>query len=343
MQAMAMVGMQVESALDGVREAERHGPADHRDRTYASSLGHPCMRHMVYERTHPYEAQPMDVDSLWRLSEGRQLEARASIDLTRAGWQLEENQRQFVWPKYMISGKIDGMLRIPNDPMVRALIPEEVGRLPKAPVEIKTINPLFWDKMKTIGDIRESRYWWIRKYPSQLNVYMLMAGIPIGFLMLLTFGKRPRLIPMAIDYDLGEADLQMVEKANEHVLAGTLPEPIPFDGSVCGMCDWSHICQPLQATIFEGLTTDDIPELERYLELKKAKADFDDYHEKLIGTNKKPGKYHGRNAIIEGIQIISNTQSRTSYDVPKNIQAKYAKKTDIVITKIERVGDKVKA
>jgi CRISPR/Cas system-associated exonuclease Cas4 (RecB family) len=330
--ALSEMGAQMEAALDAEREAERKPPMEHRDHSWASSLGHPCKRHMVYERLNGLDRQAPSVDSLWRFLEGNESEARVKAYLARAGWELTQSQRWYKWDAYRITGRIDGMAS------VKKRFPAPFESLRDVPAEIKSVSPLFWDKLKTIDDVKNCRQWWIRKYPSQLNAYLLMEGAPGGFLILCTFGKRPKIIPMLVDYDLGEHDLKMVESVNAHVSAGTYPEPMPFDSSVCGMCEWTHLCQPLQATSFQSIDLSDMPELELYLDLKKWNEQYETVKARLIGSGDKPGKYHGLNAVIQDIVVSSKTQERTNYKVPKEIKAPYAEKANVTITTIERMG-----
>ena len=82
---------------------------------------------------------------------------------------------------------------------------------------------------------------------------------------------------MPIDYEMGERDLKTAEEVNAHVEAGTLPDRIPYDNSICGLCDFDAICQPISKAELEEVTPEQIKLLNDYLELEQSKKD----HSKL--------------------------------------------------------------
>lgn len=157
--------------------------------------------------------------------------------------------------------------------------------------------------------------------------------------MLVTFGKKPRILPMVFDEDLWLKNSKMALSVNEHVEKGTYPPPMPFDATVCGMCDFNHICTPLKPTsVTTELSDADKFELELYLETKEQNENFKRMHAELIGKKDKPGKYYGQSAFIDDIEIKTTSYMKKKFDVPKEEKEKYrVDDQEIVTTKIERI------
>jgi len=331
LQQLNEIAAEIIQKMDDSRQNKRE-PSDHSEWNWASEVGHPCKKFLVHARRDWKEKQPMDLDGSYRVEEGNRAEWEIKKELGNLGFQLNETQRSFQIPEIKIKGRVDGLM-----PLNRRVI--NAGNISTVPCEIKTMNPNYWESTKTIEDLKGHRGWWIRDYVSQLNIYLYASASPFGFFILKTFGKRPRILPMLLDYDLAAADFKKIEDVNRHVDAGTYPQPIPFEPQVCGMCGFSHLCQPLRATQFREIPINEMPELEEYLELKKWAARFEDVKKKLIGTGEKPGRYHGWEAICQDIAITTTSQMRTFYDgMPKEIKEPYAEKREIKITKIERIG-----
>ena len=73
---------QIESSLDSACvkgelpfTEERREPSE-RYHNYASDLHHPCNRHLTYSWLNFDQRRPMSLDLLWRIKEGREVEAR---------------------------------------------------------------------------------------------------------------------------------------------------------------------------------------------------------------------------------------------------------------------------
>lgn len=337
--ALGEVAAEMTAKLDAERPARE--PSNHSQNNWASEIHHPCLKNLVHCRIDWKQRQPMDINGRWRVEEGNDIEWKVKKWLGNIGYELSESQRYFStddvgmkkFKHLHISGKIDGL-----NPLKKEL-PEPFMSLKEVPAEIKSVNPNFWNSMQTIEDIKRHSKFWLNKIPSQLNTYLVFMGLPGGFIILATFGKRPRILPMLFDAELWEYDSRRVEKVNKHVEAGTYPEPMPFDATICGMCDFNHLCAPLKATTHIEIEGIDQMELEFYLELKDWHDKYTKTRAELIGTKDKPGKYHGKDAIIEDIEIKTRRHEKKKYDIPKEKKEEFfIGKEEVVITTIDRIA-----
>lgn len=333
------ISAEISAKLDAERTPWE--PSDHFLYNWASEIHHPCLKHLVHCRVDWKQRQPISIESMWRVKEGIRIESEVKKWYLDIDYEITQSQRKFKtddpgmeeFYELWISGKIDGM-----SPLKRKL-PAPFSHLREAPAEVKTVNPNYWNSTKTVEDIKQHPKFWINKIPSQLNIYLAFTRSPGGFLIIVTFGKKPRILPMLFDQALWDRDRAVARKVNAHVEAGTYPEPIPFDPTVCGMCDFNHICKPIAPTKMSQIDPLDIFKLEMYLELKDQKKKFDELHSELIGTKKKPGKYHGIDGIIEDIEISTSSYMKKKYEVPTEVKKKYQVDDDEVITTtIDRIG-----
>jgi CRISPR/Cas system-associated exonuclease Cas4 (RecB family) len=312
--------------INSLDEAYKPEGPNERYHNYASDLHHPCRRYLTYAWLNWQDRKSFTVETEYRLKEGREQEWRIKRELGNVGFEIFESGKSFKWPKYKIKGKIDGVWRVEGT---------------NYPVEVKSISPYYWDSTRTVEDIKKHSKFWIRKITSQLNIYMLMMGIPGGFLALVTFGKRPRILPMLIDYELGEQDIQTAEAVNAHVAVRTYPDPIPFDPSVCGLCDFDHLCQPVKHTPFtSGVGPAEETDLKRYCDLRENEvAEYKDLEKKLIGKKEKPGIFYGHDLMVGDIVISTNRYFKKQAKIPQEVREKYIEEIEVVSTKIERLGE----
>jgi hypothetical protein len=311
----------IEAGMDGL--FEKRSPSDHTLSNWASEIHHPCLLHLVYCRTRWRERQMMDLDGEYRTETGKKEEKDLLRKIELAGYDVEDQQARFESPELHLVCKVDAMLRVDRE---------------KYPIEAKTVNPNYWDQLRTIEDVKTSRRWWLNKITSQLNCEIYLSKKEMGFLGLVTFGKRPRILPMVRDPQLWSLDSMKAGKVNEHVERGTFPEPMPYDAQVCGMCDFNHVC-PVVKELPEtwiAVSREETIKLNWYLDLKKQRDSFNELHAELVGNQEKPGVYFGKNALEGDIEISSTTQRRKKVKVPKEIRDKFSEDYDLTITTIDR-------
>jgi len=211
----------------------------------ASSLGHPCERKLVFDRTKWQEATLHDVGLQFIFDEGNLQEAAVLRDLADAGWHVIEQQRDYEWKEYQITAHLDGKVV-----------------LDKAfTLEIKSMNPYTFTQINTAQDILQSRKHYIRAYAAQGQIYMLLSN---SEKMVFVFKNKStgqlKEIWMDLDYQFAEELIQKATRINWHVNAGTIPDPIAWNEDICGRCPFAHICLPEARR--EALDLTDDPDLE---------------------------------------------------------------------------------
>ena len=278
----------------------------------ASVLGHECERYLVFKRTRWQEEKLHGVKLQGIFDLGNVLEAAVLRDLAEAGVKVVEQQRAFSWPEHLITGHIDAKVLVNGSAM---------------PIEIKTSSPYVWGSLNTLDDMKRGRYPYLRRYPAQMMLYLLMDNKETGlFLFFNKLTGELKEIPCPLDYQLGEALIQKADSINSHVAAGTIPPCIEYDEMTCGECGFLHICLPEIRR--PELVMEDDPELgsdlKRWYELKPLKAEY----EKLDKGIKE--KVNGREKlVVDDFLITSKLQHRKAYTVGEN---------DYTVTKIQYLG-----
>lgn len=252
----------------------------------ASDLGVPCVRYHVLNRTRWQEKSLHDVGLQFVFDIGNEIEEIVLKELSDAGIKIIEQQRSFSWPEYSITGHIDGIVLADENKAY--------------PMEIKSCSPFVFKAINTIDDLKNGKYGYLRKYPTQLNLYLLMDGKERGvFLFKDKVSGQLKEIWMDLDYDLGEETLQRAKEINTHVSAGTLPAPIGEE-MWCNGCAFAHICLPEQIGKEVEVDTGELATmLDRLEELKPAKSEYEEIDKQVKETVK------GREKILAGDYFIT--------------------------------------
>lgn len=219
--------MIVERVLEAKQKKIKQYPV-HSNR--ASEIGHPCTRYHVLNRTRWQEKALHDVRLQQVFDLGNVFEDVVLRDLADAGIKVIEQQRSFTWPEYKITGHVDGLVCLNGGAY---------------PLEIKSCSPFVFKTINTVDDLKNGKYAYLRKYPAQLTLYMLMSNIEKGvFLFKDKVSGAVKEVWMSLDYTLGEELLKRCEEVNRHVDAGTVPDAIEYDEALCDECPYAHICTP---------------------------------------------------------------------------------------------------
>ena len=286
----------------------------------AGEMGHPCVRYLVYNRTRWQEKALLPARLQLIFDIGNDIEERVMRDLKEAGFQVIEQQRTFEWREYQITGKVDMKIVIDGKAI---------------PAEIKSSSPFAFDSVNSVQDMLNHKYLYMRKYPAQLALYLLMDNKERGcFIFKNKSTGAMKEIWMDLDYDFAESLLKKADTVNRHLEAGTVPPPIDYDEMVCGECPFQHICTPdrigqeVQIDHDEGLA--DL--LKRYEELKPFAKQYKEVDEAISE------KVKGRAKLLVGDFFVDGTyRKQTYYDVPADVKEPFKKQREIWFKKIMRV------
>jgi len=274
----------------------------------ASDLGNPCVRYHVLNRTRWQERSLHDVGLQMIFDMGNEIEEIVLKELAEAGIKVIEQQRSFQWKEYGITGHIDGMILSDGEAI---------------PMEIKSCSPFVFKAINTIDDLRRGRYAYLRKYPTQLNLYLLMDNKEKGvFLFKCKTSGAIKEIWMDIDYNLGEETLKRAEAINTHLAAGTIPEPIN-DNMWCDGCAYAHICLPEHTGKEVEIDTGELATmLDRLEELKPIVTEYEEIDDQVKRA------VEGREKVLAGNWLVlGKWMDRKSYDIPADLKAQYEKVT----------------
>lgn len=274
----------------------------------ASDLGHPCVRYHVLNRTKWEERALHDTRLQLIFDLGKEIEDITIRDMQDAGFKVIEQQRPFTWKEYNITGTVDGKVLIDGEAI---------------PFEVKSCSQFVFDKLNSVEDMKNGKYGYLRKYPTQLNLYLLMDNKNKGvFIFKNKQTGAYKEIWMSLDWNLGEDALKRAEAVNAHVAAGTMPDPINED-MWCNECPYAHICLPEITGKEVEIDTGELSTmLERMEELKAAVQEYDELDEQV----KKA--VEGREKVLAGNWFITGKwMDRKSYDIPADLKAQYEKIT----------------
>lgn len=307
----------------------------------ASELGHECLRYLVLNRTRWQEKKMHDARVQMVFDIGNMIESLVSQDLREAGFAVVEQQRGFSWQKYHITGTIDLKLGL-TDHLIRSALdngalPDDVkaklqeildkARLPApdpigiVPTEIKSAAPGVFGTINSVEDMKRHKYPYMRRYPAQLTLYMIMDGKEVGlFLFKNKSTGEIKEIWMTLDYGFAETLIKKAELVNKHVAEGTLPEPIEYSEDLCAECAYSHICLPdrIGVEVEVSGNTELLELLYCYEKLKPGAKEYDDVNNRI---NKI---VEGKEKILIGDYLIQGKWiPKTTYNIPSELKAKY--------------------
>lgn len=266
----------------------------------ASEAGHPCERYLVLRRLKWQDMRLHDVKLQLIFEEGNHQEKIVLRDLEDAGVQIIEQQRDHEWRQFQLTAHLDG----------KAVLSE----IEAAPIECKSMSPHIWEQINTLHDLIQSDKPWLKKYPAQIQLYLLLANAERGFLILKNKSTGElKEIEVRLDLEYAEGILKKLERVNAHVAAGTVPEAIPYDEDICERCPFFQTTCLVEVKR-TALQISDDPELAsdltRRAELEPLAKEFD----KLDKAVKAKVKGQER-AMCGNFLILGKECSRNGYEV----------------------------
>lgn len=224
----------------------------------ASELGHPCLRYLVHLRR-DWGSRPLPGIGLAEIfREGRDQEVAVRRLLEDAGFVVMRSQQAFSWPNLQITGHIDGALGCrPGEP---DWWPAKDAAVP---CEIKTCSPWIFSGLSAIEDMVSAKQPWLRKWPDQMQVYLLLSNSPVGvFILKDKTAARIKDLWIHLDWDRASELVKRAEEVNAHLARGTYPDR--DEGPHCRSCDFMPLCQP-EITNPNGAAILSDPEIEGLL------------------------------------------------------------------------------
>ncbi|RJQ29185.1 hypothetical protein C4571_01995 [Candidatus Parcubacteria bacterium] len=276
----------------------------------ASALGHPCERYLVYLRTRYQEATLPDVGLQFIFDGGEMIERIAIDQLKDAGFVVMQQQRPLDCPEFRelnITGHLDLMIGDYKDSSTFF------------PCEIKGLNQFDWEKIESIEDLTRSKKPWLRKYPAQLYLYMLMTNTDEGLFYLVNKQNfQPKAIWAPLDYGYTEELLQRASRINRHVLDDTIPDRLEYEPTVCDRCEFAMICAPGRDYGPGVRIVDDAKlavKLARREELKPLAKEYDAIDEEIKAAFKDIPEALCGDFIVKGklVEYAASTKPAGSY------------------------------
>ena len=277
---------------------------------WASMIGHPCERKLVYERTCPEKKPVHNVDTQTLFDEGKMHEKELILDLIKAGVVVEHIAMPFEIKPYNIRGKVDLKTPINNHLLI---------------VEAKSLTPHIANKIRGPEDF--FKYWWTYYIPAQLTCYML-GDNQTEALWITKNRATGKLfeIPYKLDVEFGKELCEKAERINnacsfilmadEKGTAIRGEESYPHkinDNKFCDKCPFvAHCCPDINYEGGVGLIND--PELEELLEKRAGLAPSRNEYNAIDKEVKS--KIKGcDSALIGRFHISGNWVEKAGYEV----------------------------
>lgn len=307
--------------------------------THASTIGHPCVRHHVFNRLCGEQRPAMSPHLAVLLREGKLHEEDVRRRLSEIGFPVLRSETPWYDDELGLSGRPDGFIEIERKTYI---------------IEIKALGPMY-DRINSVADFNDGPVF-ARKYPSQLECYMrAFPMVEAGLWVIKSkatgefkFIEQPRSLELwtAIAgkcraIQLWSADLKGSDllTASEESLPPTCDEP-----EWCADCPWrGSLCHAPIAT--KGVIVADDSTLETLLTERASIADIAKHYEdvdKEIKEQIKARIEDAKGTILCGKWALSKrTQTRKSVKIPEGfaVPAEWNQTSTYPVTTIKEMSD----
>jgi len=281
-----------------------------------------CLRFLVLARLQPQDRFPVDIGLQRIFDEGNKQEKLMRMELEEAGFEIIQTQRDLYWEPLQLSGHIDGLIVLEGK---------------EIPIEIKSCNPNIFrtiSKITHFKQLLESSKIWLRHYPAQIMLYMLLMDKDKGIILFKdkSTGQKHQ-INVDLDYEYTEQILKGLEKVNDYVAQKKLPAAKRCEA--CDRCGFTRSVCYVGKDFGEGYTFLNDKEAEKSLirreELYLPAKEYADLDKQIKSA------YRGRNVLLGDFKINSSKSKSTTYNVPDEVKNKYAEESERIRMKIEKL------
>ncbi len=286
---------------------------------HASQAGwvNECLRYLCLKRLVPDEEALHDIERQRRFDEGKAQEKIMRAELIEAGVKIVKTTKKLNWEKYKLAGELDDIVLQNGN---------------KFPIDYKTCSSYMFSQVKRCNnaeDLLKSKFHWIRHYPTQLQIYIMLAkreGLIESDTGILYFKDKESASKYSIDIPLNVSYtnyvLKALEKVNNFVLQNKVP--IPDHVEDCKHCDFFNYCFPGSDFARESIAV--IPDAEMEIKLKR--------REKLESASREYKKldreikdcFKGQDVMCGDFRVWTTSYDVTGYDVPTEIKEEYKTK-----------------
>lgn len=311
-----------EERMNKIQESRREGKI----LNHASEAGwvDDCLKYLVAKRLYPEKEEAKGIEQQRRLEDGKAQEIIMRQELLAAGFEIME-AKPMAWPDYELTGEVDDILVKNGDHF---------------PLDYKSASTHMFRRIarcSQANELLESKFYWLRHYPAQLNIYDVLYKMPRGLLLFKDKDRNVKHeIQVPMDAKYTDHILAGLDQVNNFVAKKTLP-PSEYKDICqnCGFC-WTlcfseneQVHRP-EVKIIEDPETE--LKLHRREELEEASKEFKKLDEEIKGM------YKGENLIIGDFRIYSTPFDATAYSVPKDIKEQYKFKQNRVRMTIKNLA-----